>query len=78
MACANDVARSNNPNPQFVIIFWRHASNAMSILRNQRPLMRAKFDRTRELGVQDSLDQCVGARQLTRLFFLRSYHVRDL
>jgi hypothetical protein len=29
MASANDAARSHNSNPQFVIIFLRHVSNAM-------------------------------------------------
>ena len=49
VSCANDAARSDNPDPQLMIIFWRHVSNAMSILRNQRPLTRDKFDRGAEL-----------------------------
>jgi large subunit ribosomal protein L28 len=45
MSCANDAARSDNPDPQFMIIFWRHVSNAISILRNRSSLTRDKFDR---------------------------------
>ncbi|PYK26290.1 MAG: hypothetical protein DME59_08035, partial [Verrucomicrobia bacterium] len=42
---ANDAAPSDNPDPQFLIIFCRHVSNALSILRNRWPLTRDKFDR---------------------------------
>jgi hypothetical protein len=46
MASANDVARSDNPNPQFVIILG-HWLYAMSILQTRLALVRAKFDRHR-------------------------------
>jgi hypothetical protein len=46
VASANDVARSNNPNPQFVIILV-HWLRAMSILQTRLSLVRAKFDRLR-------------------------------
>jgi hypothetical protein len=42
---ANDAAPSHNSDPQFLIIFCRHVSNALSILRNRWPLARDKFDR---------------------------------
>ena len=51
MARANDVARSNNPNPQFVIIFV-HGLREMLILPSRLVLVRAKFDRLRQLRVQ--------------------------
>jgi hypothetical protein len=51
VASANDVARSDNPNPQFVIIFV-HWLCAISILQTRLALVRAKFDRLRQLGVQ--------------------------
>jgi hypothetical protein len=35
MAGANDAARSDHPDPQFVIVFLHHVSGAMSILQNQ-------------------------------------------
>src|SRR6266480_5612216 len=34
MAGANDAARSDHPDPQFMIVFLRHVSNPLSILRN--------------------------------------------
>jgi len=34
MTGANNAARSDNPDPQFLIILLRHASSALSILRN--------------------------------------------
>jgi hypothetical protein len=48
---ANDVARSDNPNPQFVIIFV-HGLREMLILQSRLVLVRAKFDRLRLLRVQ--------------------------
>jgi len=51
VASANDVARANNPNPQFVIILV-HWLCAMSILQTRLGLVRAKFDRLRQLRVQ--------------------------
>lgn len=38
MAGANDIACADDADVQFVIILLRHASIAMSILRNQRLL----------------------------------------
>jgi hypothetical protein len=55
MTGANDVARANNPDPQFLIILLRHVSNAMSILRNGRPLTRDKFDRAAHLPFKNHL-----------------------
>jgi len=46
MASANDIARSNNPNPQFVIILV-HWLCEMSILQTRLAIVRAKFDRLR-------------------------------
>ena len=46
MAGANDAARSNDPDSQFMIIFVRHTSNAITILRNRLALTRDKFDRS--------------------------------
>jgi len=41
----NDAAGSHNSDPQFVIIFLRHASNAMGVdLAKRVPLARTKFD----------------------------------
>jgi len=51
MAGTNYIARSDNPNPQFVIIFV-HWSREMLILQSRRVVMRAKFDRLRQLRVQ--------------------------
>jgi len=51
MASANDIARSDNPNPQFVIIFV-HWLCEMLILQSRLVLVRAKFDRLRQLRVQ--------------------------
>jgi len=48
---ANDVARSDNPNPQFVIIFV-HRLCEILILQIRMALVRAKFDRFRQLRVQ--------------------------
>jgi len=51
MASTNDIARSDNPNPQFVIIFV-HWLCEMLILQSRLVLVRAKFDRLRQLRVQ--------------------------
>jgi hypothetical protein len=46
VASANDIACSNNPNPQFVVIFV-HWLREMLILQTRLALVRAKFDRLR-------------------------------
>jgi hypothetical protein len=51
MASTNDIARSDNPNPQFVIIFV-HWLREMLILQSRLVLARAKFDRVGQLRVQ--------------------------
>jgi len=51
VASANDVARSDNPNPQFVIIFV-HWLCEILMLQTRLVLVRAKFDRLRQLRVQ--------------------------
>ncbi len=51
MASANNIARSDNPNPQFVIIFV-HGLREMLILQSRLVLVRAKFDPLRQFRVQ--------------------------
>jgi hypothetical protein len=51
MARANNVARSDNTDPQFVIIFV-HWLRETLILQTRLALRRAKFDRLRQLRVQ--------------------------
>jgi hypothetical protein len=51
MASANDVARSDNPNPQFVVIFV-HWLREILILQSRLVVVRAKFDRLCQLRVQ--------------------------
>jgi len=51
MSSANDIARSDNPNPQFVIIFV-HRLREILILQARLPFVRAKFDRLGQLRVQ--------------------------
>jgi hypothetical protein len=51
MASTNDIARSDDPNSQFVIIFV-HGLREMLILPSRLVLVRAKFDRLRQLRVQ--------------------------
>jgi hypothetical protein len=51
MPSTNDIARSDNPNTQFVIIFV-HGLREMLILQSLLVLVRAKFDRLRHLRVQ--------------------------
>src|SRR5439155_8815498 len=51
MTSANDIARPNNPNPQFLIVFL-HWLCAISILRARCAFVRAKFDRDVQWFVQ--------------------------
>ena len=51
MASANDIARPDDPNPQFVIILV-HRLCEILILQTRLALVRAKFDRLRQLRVQ--------------------------
>jgi hypothetical protein len=54
MTRANDIARPDNPNPQFVIILV-HRLCEILILQTRLALVRAKFDRLRQLRVQPSI-----------------------
>jgi hypothetical protein len=51
MPSANDIARSDNPNTQFMIIFV-HWLCEILILQSRLVLVRAKFDRLCQLRVQ--------------------------
>ena len=51
MASANDIARPDDSNPQFVIILV-HRLCEILILQTRLALVRAKFDRLRQLRVQ--------------------------
>jgi hypothetical protein len=51
MPSTNDIARSNNPDTQFMIIFV-HWLCEILILQSRLVLVRAKFDRLEQLRVQ--------------------------
>ena len=51
VARANNVARSDNTDPQFMIIFV-HWLRETLILQTRLPFVRAKFDRLLQLRVQ--------------------------
>jgi|SRR6266568_1726178 len=76
MTGANNAARSDNPDPQFLIILLRHASSALSILRNRRSLTRDKFDRAAHLPFKIHLTGASVRGSLRAS--LGSHYVKDL
>jgi hypothetical protein len=90
MASTNDIARSDNPNPQFVIIFVQGLCEIL-ILQSRLVLVRAKFDRLCQLRVQTMNFPTRRIRRIInihltgelmrgslRAYFLRLYHVQSL
>jgi hypothetical protein len=58
MPGANDAARSDNSDPQFVIIFVRHASNPMGVdLAKRLSLPRDTFDHSARCAFNSMTDR---------------------